>query len=86
MLTERDTLGDMGTGEWVELEWLEGPDARPREWGRYLRERYPDLTQYGDDDFKVDVVCGRDGVDRVRLLRRREPSPRAPRKKPRWNQ
>ena len=73
----------MESDEWVELEWLEGPDARPRDWRRYLHERYPDLIGYSDEDFRIDVVCGRDGVDRVRLFKRREPKERPPRKKPR---
>ena len=79
----RGTLNGMESDEWVELEWLEGPDARQRDWGRYVRERHPDLGGYRDEDFRVDVVCGRDGVDRVRLLKRRVLSERPRRKKPR---
>lgn len=77
--------GCMESDEWVELEWLEGPPAQRSNWEGYIHEKYPDLTGYNDADFRIDVVCGRDGVDRVRLLRRREPSQRAPRKKPRWH-
>lgn len=73
----------MEDDEWVEIEWLEGPDARPRDWSRYLREQHPDLREYCDDDLRIDVVCGRDGVDRVRLMKRRVPTERPPRKKPR---
>lgn len=73
----------MESADWIELERLEGPDARPRGWGRYLRERYPDLRAYSEDDLRIDVVCGRDGVDRVVLMKRRVPSERMPKKKPR---
>lgn len=75
------TLGGMESDKWVELVWLEGPDARPRDWGRYLWERYPDLSGYRDGDFRIEAFCGRDGVDRVRLSRRTEPTERPPRKK-----
>lgn len=73
----------MESAEWVEIERLEGPDARHRDWARYLRERHPDLREYRDEDFRIDVVYGRDGVDRVVLMKRRAPSDRTPRKKPR---
>ena len=52
--------------------------------GLYIREKYPELSGYNDSDFRIDAICERDGIDGVRLLRRREPSERAPRKKPRW--
>lgn len=70
--------------DWVEPEWLEGPLARQRDWVRYIREKYPELSGYGDSGFRVDTVCERDGVDRVHLFRRQEPIERAPRRKPRW--
>lgn len=73
----------MDGDEWVEIESLEGADARPRDWSRYLRERFPDLRDYRDEDLRFDAVCGRDGVDRVRLMKRQEPSVRSSRKKPR---
>ncbi len=68
---------------WVELEWLEGASARQRDWGSYLRAKYPELREYRDADFRVGTICGRDGVTRIRLLRLQNPSERAPRKKPR---
>lgn len=82
-IVENDWQAGRVGDDWVEIEWLEGPLARPRNWGRYIRDKYPELSGYGDSDLRVDTVCERDGVDRVRLFRRQEPSERAPRKKPR---
>lgn len=74
----------MESDEWIELEWLEGRDARRPDLVRYLREKYPELEGYRDEDIRVDVVCARDGVDRKRVLKWREPSRRAAKRKPRW--
>ena len=69
--------------EWRLLEWVEGPAAERRSLLREVRARHPEIEGLTDEWLRVDVVCGRDGIARRRLMVRTSPPPVRERKKPR---
>jgi hypothetical protein len=72
-----------GDAEWRLLEWLEGPEAERPILFREVRERHPDIQGLSDEWLRVDVVCGRDGITRRRLMVRTSQPPVPVRQKPR---
>jgi hypothetical protein len=76
-----------GTGapnvEWDHVDWAIREDGRTNLAVDELKAKYP-ATAADPDNWRFDIVCGRDGVAQVRLMKRRTPAPpRPPRKKPR---
>jgi len=69
--------------EWVHVDWAVREDGNNDAAVRELKGKYPEVNA-DPENWRFDIICGRDGVANVRLMRRSSPAPpRPPRKRPR---
>lgn len=61
--------------EWRTFAPVEVPPGGHREAWAALVDEHPELQEVAERDIRLDVVCARDGVSRVRFSVRTSPSP-----------
>ena len=69
--------------ECVPIDWAVRADGKTNAAVQELKAKYPELNA-DTENWRFDIICGRDGLANVRLMKRGSPvPPRPPRKKPR---
>lgn len=64
--------------DWRVLDVVELPPGGQREAWAALVTSHPELRDVAERDIRVDVVCGRDGISRIRFAVRTVPTPEPP--------